>query len=96
MNPGCDSKWALGGKQKGAALGPPISGFHPEATTQRKELQVYMKVFILVSFITRRRVGTIQVGPQGTHHNLYPKAPPRPFHSPPPQINVKFPPSALS
>ena len=35
MNPGCDSKWALGGKQEGAALGPPIPGFHPKVTTQR-------------------------------------------------------------
>ena len=94
--PGLGFQLGTGREAGGATLGPLIPGFHPEVTTQRKELQVYTKVFILMQFIMRRCVRTIQVGPQGTHHNLWPKSPPRPFHSSPPQITVQFPPSVLS
>lgn len=84
------------GRRRGQRWDPRSQAFILRRQLKEKSSKNYTKGFILASFITRRCVGTIQVGPQGTHHNLCPKAPPRPFHSPPPQINVQFPPSALS
>lgn len=80
-------------RELGVNLGSPLPGIHPEVTTQKKRAPS-AKVFILVSFITGRPVGSIQAQPQGTHHTQGPKSPLGPFCSPP--IDEQFPPPVLS